>query len=111
MMLSAVINRQGEQETRRQSGSIISLSPSLLVSLLGWYLESITDATNRLDVDRTARIRLNLFAQPADMHIDGAAVAQEIVAPNPFQQHIARKRHTTVADQARQQVKLFLRKC
>src|SRR6266508_2262667 len=43
------------------------------------------------------------------MDIDRAAVAGEIVAPDTLQQHITRERHTPVADQAGQQIELFLR--
>jgi len=43
------------------------------------------------------------------MDIDRAAVAQKIVAPDSLQQHIAREGHAAVADQAGQQIELFLR--
>ena len=45
------------------------------------------------------------------MDIDGAAVAEEVVAPDALEQHIARQCHAAVSHQAGEQVELFLRQC
>src|SRR4051794_7192381 len=61
----------------------------------GWSLrgrdlppEHIANAAHRLDQLGIGRIFLQLLAQPADMHIDGACVARVFVAPHFMQQLI-----------------------
>ena len=51
--------------------------------------------------------RLQLFAQPANMHVDRAVVHIAVLAPDPRQQGLAVKDAALVGGQQVQQIKLF----
>ena len=74
-------------QQRRDQGK---LPAERLFSLLH-DLELIPDAPDRLEAP-LVRHALELFAQALDMHVDGAAVAEIVKAPDLVEQLIARDR-------------------
>ena len=76
--------------------------------LVGGLGEAIPKTAHRANIARVRRVGLDLGAQPANVYIHSARITLEIVAPDMFQQHLARERHAAIVHQAGQQVKLFL---
>ena len=67
-------------------------------------LEAIADPTDRVNKLRPGRVRLDLLAQPADMHVDRSVGAGKLTAPYPLEQQIARQGHAGIMHQAGQQI-------
>src|SRR5690606_28977479 len=52
-------------------------------------LELVAEAPDRHHVAGVGRIGLDLGAEPPDVHVDEAAVAEVAVAPDPLEEHLA----------------------
>src|SRR5687768_2228527 len=69
----------------------ISLTRSVGNMLLRHHL--VAEAPHRHDLGGGA---FDLVAQPGDVHIERAGIAEEILAPDQIQQPVARHRHALV---------------
>src|SRR3989304_1569665 len=57
----------------------------------GLAFESVARAAHSYDADRLSRVRFNLLAQPAHMHVHRAAVANILPPPDAFQDKLTGK--------------------
>src|SRR3954454_11568942 len=71
-------------------------------------LQAIAQPAHRLDAKRMLRLREPL-AQPVDMDIQGALVALKIVAPDVFDEAVAREGLPRIAGELEQQLELLER--
>src|SRR5690606_25728155 len=72
----------------------------------GVSLEAVARAPYRDERLRVGGVRLNLLAQPADMHRHGAGVAVKVIAPHTVEQLVAAEYLIGVAGQEPEQVEL-----
>ena len=74
---------------------------------LGLPTKNVADAAHRLDQARVRGVFLQFLAEPADMDIHGACVADVIVTPDVMQQLVAGENCPTVAHEIREQLELL----
>lgn len=82
-----------------------------LFSCLDFYLarKRIAEAAVGFDPQRRVRIGFELVSQVADVDVDDAARAQDVIAPNALKQLFAAQNLTAVLGQVVQQFEFFWR--
>src|SRR5260370_27154307 len=69
--------------------------------------EAVAYTSDCLNQSRVGRVLLQLFTQPAHMHIYGAGISRVVVAPDVRKQLITRQDGATVTDKVGQQLELL----
>src|SRR5947209_8059091 len=72
-------------------------------------LELVAEAADGEQVAGLGRVRLDLGAQPLDVHVEGLRVADVVAAPHPIDQLPAGQHPAAVAEQELQQLELLQR--